>query len=106
VKLKFSPAVFSCVFCIAYVCLFAVNEPMLKYFPMTHQWTFGASEPIVKAGPVIVWYGLVASSSAIALVGAVIVADSWFMSWSRACLWLWPCASAAACLYLLRVFFL
>jgi hypothetical protein len=54
----------------------------------------------------MVWYGLVASATMIAGVGAFFVNEQWIAAAMRQWLWVWPYAAVGACLFMLRNFFL
>lgn len=104
-KLRFSPVVFSSLYCISYVAAYVGGWPLFRYYPVPREWAFGVSDSVVRPGPVIVWYGLVASAALVALIAAVLVPDHWLATGLRNRLWILPYAAVAACLYMLRPFF-
>ena len=93
-------------YCMAYVTAYATSRPLFRYYPVPQQWAWGAADGSVRPGPVIVWYGLVASSALIGGVGAVFLRDRWIAAILRNWLWVWPYAAVGACLFLLRPFFM
>lgn len=103
---RWSPAVFAALFCAAYVGAFAFDLPLVRYYPIPREWSLGASDTVVREGPVMAWYGLVASAALVAGGGAFFVRERWVRAICGNRLWLWPCAAVAACIVLLRAFFL
>jgi hypothetical protein len=113
VTLRLSPPVFSVAYCCGYALAFRWNRPLFRYYPIPHQWAWGAADSTVRPGPPIVWYGLVASAvlfavAATLLTAAVfaIIGDRWPRPSARGWLWLVPWGAAAYCVFLLRLFFL
>jgi hypothetical protein len=105
-KIRFSPVAFSILYCAAYVAAYVAGRPMFLFYPVPRHWVWGFVPDPTQPGPVIVWYGLVASAVAIAGVGAVFVREQWLVAAMRQWLWIWPYAAIGACLYMLRPFFL
>ena len=115
---RFSPVVFSIGYCCGYALEFRWNLPLFRYYPVPHQWAWGATDEIVRPGPPIVWYGLVASASLVAAAASIIAAGVTMMATGRAnrgerlplptlhgWFWLGPWLAAAYCAFLLRLFF-
>jgi hypothetical protein len=108
-----SPAVFSVVYCCGYALAFRLNRPLFRYYPVPHQWAWGTTDAVVRPGPPIVWYGLVASAALIAASATLIAAGATAV-WGdkqppptlRGGLWLAPWLAAAYCAFFLRHFFL
>jgi hypothetical protein len=105
-KLRGSPLVFSVIFCIAYVAAFFGELPLMRYYPVPQEWAWGPTDDVVRSGPMMAWYGLVASAALVAGLGAFILREQWIAGAFRNWLWVWPCAALAACIVLLRAFFL
>lgn len=104
-KLKVSSAAFSLAFCLGYVVAFVTNAPLFRYYPLPHEWAWGAGDAIARPGPVIVWYGLLTSATLLAAVAALVIPDRWIMTLFRGWLWVWPGAAVVASAVLLRAFF-
>jgi hypothetical protein len=111
--LKLSPPVFSIAYCCGYALAFRFNQPLFRYYPVRHQWAWGATDSMVRPGPPMVWYGLVASAvlfaAAVTLIAAgasAVIGDKGSLPSARGWLWLLPWGSAAYCAFLLRLFFL
>lgn len=105
-KPRWSSSVFSVAFAIAYAGTFIANAPLFRYYPVPREWAWGAADAIVRTGPVITWYGLLAMATLVAVVAAIAVPDRWMMRACRGWLWAWPVAAVLTCLVLLRAFFL
>lgn len=105
-KIRWSPVAFSVLFCVFYVVAFAAELPLFRYYPVPREWAWGPTDGIVRPGPGMAWYGLVASASAAASIGAFVVRERWIAAALRNWLWVWPYAAVVACLVLLRPLFL
>jgi hypothetical protein len=101
-----SPVAFSILYCVAYVAAYVGGRPLFLFYPLRRQWVWGSAPDPTQPGPVIVWYGLVASAVLVAGVGAFLVRDRWLIAAMRQWLWIWPYAAIGVCLYMLRPFFL
>ncbi len=111
--LKLSPPVFSIAYCCGYALAFRWNQPLFRYYPVPHEWAWGAADSMTRPGPSMVWYGLVASAvlfavaaTLIAAVASTMIRDKASLPSFRGWLWLVPWGSAAYCAFLLRLFFL
>ena len=111
--MKPSPAVFSLAYCCGYALVFRLNLPLFRYYPVAHQWAWGATDVVVRPGPAVVWYGLVVSAALIAGSAMFLAAVATTVSGDRrplptltAGLWLGPWLAATYCVFLLRHFFL
>ncbi len=102
--LRFSPAAFLVVFCVAYIVVFAKDWPLFHYYPLHGNWTWGPQR-LPDAGPPMAWYGLMANAGIAATLAALVVPDALVLRWLRNRLWLFPVGAMAACVFLLRQFF-
>lgn len=105
-RIGLSPATFSISFCASYVALFFAGKPLFRYYPVAHQWAWGAADGITRPGPTMVWYGLLAGATLIATLAAMVIRDQWLMALFRGWLWVWPAAAICVCFFLLRALFL
>ena len=112
-RVKLSPAVFSIAYCCGYALAFRFSWPLFRYYPVPHQWAGGATDALLRAGPPIVWYGLVVSAALSATAATLIAAGVTTVLGGRLPLptlrgWLWlgPWLCAMYCAFLLRLFFL
>ena len=105
-KRWFSPANFSIAFSVGYVALLKANLTLIRYYPVPHQWAWGPTDAIRRPGPVIVWYGLLLGATLIGTLAALLLPGRWPEGQLRGWLWVAPAAALAACVLLLRAFFL
>ncbi len=62
-------AAFLMIFCLAYLCLLALEIPLLIYYPLEGLWSF---TPLAEDhGPAMTWYGLVLVALVPALAGGL-----------------------------------
>ena len=99
--------VFAVVYAIAYVICVELNYALFSYHPAINQFGMGVQQPI--DGPVMFWYGWMATAAIVALAAGVIacvlpqaVARRLWSGWS----WVVPAGVMVAFCYLLRNFFL
>lgn len=105
-SLRGSPVVFAALYCVAYVLVFVFDLPLVRYYPVPQEWAWGPADAVVRPGPAMAWYGLMASAALVAAPGAFLVRERWVLALCANRLWLWPCAAVVACIVLLRPFFL
>ena len=103
-SLRFSPAVFLIAFCCAYAVVFALDLPLFRYYPLQGEFAWG-HVALPDAGPLMAWYGLLASAGIVAAVPAVLVPERIGERLLRGYLWLFPGALMLVCMFLLRRFF-
>ena len=100
----FSRTWFTVIFCLAYIPVFALDWPLLLYYPLVKRVEF--TELAGNAGPAMHWYGFVASAALAGLIAGLFLKDRWIPNLLLEWLWLAPVAATAASLYLLKGFFL
>ena len=106
-KLRFGPIAFAIGFCCAYAIAYWNNLPLFLYYPLHGDFTWGTHVlNAAVAGPGMAWYGFMADATIVALILALLVPDRLFDRLLRNYLWVFPCASMATCVYLLRLFLL
>jgi hypothetical protein len=105
-RIQWSPVAFSVLFCVLYVVAFVTELPLVRYYPVAREWAWGATDDIARPGPVMVWYGLVATAALIAGVAAFFIPHRRIAATLKGWIWVWPCAAVVACLVLLRPLFL
>jgi hypothetical protein len=101
---RFSPVTFSIAFSVAYAVVFALNLPLFYYYPLHHDFSWGATA-LKGIGPPMAWYGLMASAAIIAVLCAVVIPERLLARPLRNFVWIFPCAAMLTCVYLLRHFF-
>jgi hypothetical protein len=104
-KLRLSPSVFIVAFCCVYVCVFALDWPLFRYYPLHGDFGWGMYPPLQGVGPVMVWYGLIADAGIAATLLAFCVPDRAIDRLLGNYLWLFPCGAMLACVFLLRKLF-
>lgn len=101
---RFSSSWFTAVFCLAYVAMFAVEWPLLHYYPLTGQWSL---TPLGEEnGPVMQWYGMMAGAGLAGLLAGLVLGDRHMPHGLARWLFVVPLAAMALCLYFLRGFFI
>lgn len=103
-KLPFSAAGYMIGFCCIYACVFALDWPLFRYYPLHGILSWGRQN-LQGVGPAITWYGLMAYAGTGAALIALIVPDSLIDKGLRNFLWLFPCAAMVICVFLLRRLF-
>lgn len=104
-KISWSPRGFSVLFCLAYIAVYGAEKPLFRYYPVSREFAWGATDSAVHVGPGMAWYGLMASAAVIALFGAFLVKDDWVAARLKSTQWVFPYVAVAACLYFLRAYF-
>ena len=105
-RLRWSPVAFAALYCAGYVAAYVRNFALVLYYPVTGHWVLGPAPSLHESGPAITWYGLMGSAAVIATVGAGLVPERWITVGMRNWLWVWPYGAVAACLFMLRPYFL
>jgi hypothetical protein len=103
-KLRFAPSIFEVAFCCAYICAFAWDWPLFRYYPLHGNISWG-KQALTGAGPAMAWYGLLANAGIVATLLAISVPDHATERILRDYLWLIPCGAMLACVFFLRKFF-
>ncbi|EED36967.1 hypothetical protein NOR51B_2920 [Luminiphilus syltensis NOR5-1B] len=62
---------FSALWCIGYAIALGVERPLFYYYPLEGQWTLTLATD--AAGPVMPWYGLLASAALFAVLSTVLL---------------------------------
>jgi len=99
--------VFAVVYAVTYVICVEKNYPLFSYHPAINQFGLGVQEP--RDGPVMFWYGWIATSAIVASIAGLIacilpqsLARRLWSGWS----WLVPACVMVVFCYLLSSFFL
>lgn len=105
-SLRFNPIAFMIAYSAAYMAAYWFNLPLFVYYPLHGEFAPGLHPLAADHGPGMAWYGFVADAAILAGIAGVVVPDAKLDRLLKGWLWLFPCVSAAICLYLLRVWFL
>lgn len=104
-KLRISPVVFTLVYCVAYIAVLSMDAALFRYYPQTGEFSWGWIA-LTEAGPGMAWYGLMANAAIAAVLLGTIVPERSIAVSLRNFLWLFPAGAMAACVYLMKHFFL
>jgi hypothetical protein len=105
-SVRWSSVTFSVLYCIGYVAAYVMNLALFLYYPVSGRWSWGPTASLHEPGPAITWYGLVASATLVATIGAFSVRERRVATTMRNWLWIWPYAAVATCVFMLRPYFL
>ena len=101
---QLSPVAFTVAFCCAYGAAFATNWPLFIYYPLHGDFTWGG-QVLNGAGPPILWYGFMSDALVVGAVASICVPGRLANKWLINLVWLFPIATMAVCIFLLRRLF-
>lgn len=101
---QFSPVAFTVAFCCAYGLAFAMNSPLFIYYPLHGDFTWG-TQVLKGVGPPMLWYGFLSDALIAGAVAAVCIPGRLANKWLINLVWVFPIATMAVCIFLLRRLF-
>lgn len=103
--IRVSWSAFSVVYSFTYIVVLYVDAALFRYYPQVGKWVWGW-QPLADAGPVMAWYGLMASAALVALPMAILWRAVQLRSPLQGMAWVPGVLAMLGCVYLMRIFFL
>lgn len=98
---RFSPAIFSATYCVAYVVVLLLDAPLFLYYPEIGSLRWHWS-PLPDSGPAMAWYGIMAVAAGAALIAALLIPERQMPQFALRSIWILPAAALFGCAFLMR----
>jgi len=103
--MRFSSALFSVSYCVAYVLVLLFDASLFLYYPEVGRFRWHW-EPLTNSGPAMAWYGLMTVSALVATVVTLLLPEHLVPKPTQRHFWLVPPVALAGCVFLMRALLL